>query len=240
MEFEIFSEELKNTAKQIEIELTDKQIEKYYNYMNLLLKWNEKINLTAIVEPKEIILKHFVDSLTIAKYVKENDNMVDVGTGAGFPGIPLKIMNQNKKITLVDSLNKRINFLNEVCKEISLENIQCIHARAEELASDLEYRENYETVVSRAVARLNVLIEYMLPFVKKGGLCICMKGPNIDRELEEAKNAIKVLGGKIKSVESFFLPDSDIERNVIIIEKVAETPKKYPRKAGLPSKQPII
>ena len=208
--------------------------------MKLLLEWNEKINLTAIIEQNDIILKHFIDSITINKYIEQSNSIIDIGTGAGFPGIPLKIMNQNKKITLVDSLNKRINFLNEVCKEISLENIQCIHARAEELASDLEYRENYETVVSRAVARLNVLIEYMLPFVKKGGLCICMKGPNIDGELEEAKNAIKLLGGKIKSVESFFLPDSDIERNVIIIEKVAETPKKYPRKAGLPSKQPII
>ncbi len=240
MERESFSKELIEKAKKVNIEIDDKKEEQFYNYMKLLLEWNEKINLTAITEQNDIILKHFIDSITINKYIEQSNSIIDIGTGAGFPGIPLKIMNQNKKITLVDSLNKRINFLNEVCKEISLENIQCIHARAEELASDLEYRENYETVVSRAVARLNVLIEYMLPFVKKGGLCICMKGPNIDRELEEAKNAIKVLGGKIKSVESFFLPDSDIERNVIIIEKVAETPKKYPRKAGLPSKQPII
>lgn len=237
---ESFSKELIEKAKKVNIEIDAKKEEQFYNYMKLLLEWNEKINLTAITEQNDIILKHFIDSITINKYIEQSNSIIDIGTGAGFPGIPLKIMNQNKKITLVDSLNKRINFLNEVCKEISLENIQCIHARAEELASDLEYRENYETVVSRAVARLNVLIEYMLPFVKKGGLCICMKGPNIDGELEEAKNAIKVLGGKIKSVESFFLPDSDIERNVIIIEKVAETPKKYPRKAGLPSKQPII
>ena len=235
-----FSKELIEKAKKVNIEIDDKKEEQFYNYMKLLLEWNEKINLTAITEQNDIILKHFIDSITINKYIEQSNSIIDIGTGAGFPGIPLKIMNQNKKITLVDSLNKRINFLNEVCKEISLENIQCIHARAEELARDLEYRENYETVVSRAVARLNVLIEYMLPFVKKGGLCICMKGPNIDGELEEAKNAIKVLGGKFKSVESFFLPDSDIERNVIIIEKVAETPKKYPRKAGLPSKQPII
>lgn len=240
MERESFSKELIEKAKKVNIEIDNKKEEQFYNYMKLLLEWNEKINLTAIIEQNDIILKHFIDSITINKYIEQSNSIIDIGTGAGFPGIPLKIMNQNKKITLVDSLNKRINFLNEVCKEISLENIQCIHARAEELASDLEYRENYETVVSRAVARLNVLIEYMLPFVKKGGLCICMKGPNIDGELEEAKNAIKVLGGKIKSVESFFLPDSDIERNVIIIEKVAETPKKYPRKAGLPSKQPII
>lgn len=240
MERESFSKVLIEKAKKVNIEIDDKKEEQFYNYMKLLLEWNEKINLTAITEQNDIILKHFIDSITINKYIEQSNSIIDIGTGAGFPGIPLKIMNQNKKITLVDSLNKRINFLNEVCKEISLENIQCIHARAEELASDLEYRENYETVVSRAVARLNVLIEYMLPFVKKGGLCICMKGPNIDGELEEAKNAIKVLGGKIKSVESFFLPDSDIERNVIIIEKVAETPKKYPRKAGLPSKQPII
>ena len=237
---ESFSKELIEKAKKVNIEIDAKKEEQFYNYMKLLLEWNEKINLTAITEQNDIILKHFIDSITINKYIEQSNSIIDIGTGAGFPGIPLKIMNQNKKITLVDSLNKRINFLNEVCKEISLENIQCIHARAEELASDLEYRENYETVVSRAVARLNVLTEYMLPFVKKGGLCICMKGPNIDGELEEAKNAIKVLGGKIKSVESFFLPDSDIERNVIIIEKVAETPKKYPRKAGLPSKQPII
>lgn len=240
MERESFSKELIEKAKKVNIEIDDKKEEQFYNYMKLLLEWNEKINLTAITEQNDIILKHFIDSITINKYIEQSNSIIDIGTGAGFPGIPLKIMNQNKKITLVDSLNKRINFLNEVCKEISLENIQCIHARAEELASDLEYRENYETVVSRAVARLNVLTEYMLPFVKKGGLCICMKGPNIDGELEDAKNAIKVLGGKIKSVESFFLPDSDIERNVIIIEKVAETPKKYPRKAGLPSKQPII
>lgn len=240
MERESFSKELIEKAKKVNIEIDNKKEEQFYNYMKLLLEWNEKINLTAITEQNDIILKHFIDSITINKYIEQSNSIIDIGTGAGFPGIPLKIMNQNKKITLVDSLNKRINFLNEVCKEISLENIQCIHARAEELASDLEYRQNYETVVSRAVARLNVLIEYMLPFVKKGGLCICMKGPNIDGELEEAKNAIKVLGGKIKSVESFFLPDSDIERNVIIIEKVAETPKKYPRKAGLPSKQPII
>lgn len=240
MERESFSKELIEKAKKVNIEIDNKKEEQFYKYMELLLEWNEKINLTAITEPNDIILKHFIDSITINKYIEQSNFIMDIGTGAGFPGIPLKIMNQNKKITLVDSLNKRINFLNEVCKEISLENIQCIHARAEELANDLKYRENFETVVSRAVARLNVLIEYMLPFVKKGGLCICMKGPNIDGELEEAKNAIKVLGGKIKSVESFFLPDSDIERNVIIIEKVTETPKKYPRKAGLPSKQPII
>lgn len=240
MERESFSKELIEKAKKVNIEIDNKKEEQFYKYMELLLEWNEKINLTAITEPNDIILKHFIDSITINKYIEQSNSIMDIGTGAGFPGIPLKIMNQNKKITLVDSLNKRINFLNEVCKEISLENIQCIHARAEELANDLKYRENFETVVSRAVARLNVLIEYMLLFVKKGGLCICMKGPNIDGELEEAKNAIKVLGGKIKSVESFFLPDSDIERNVIIIEKVTETPKKYPRKAGLPSKQPII
>ena len=240
MERESFSKELIEKAKKVNIEIDNKKEEQFYKYMELLLEWNEKINLTAITEPNDIILKHFIDSITINKYIEQSNSIMDIGTGAGFPGIPLKIMNQNKKITLVDSLNKRINFLNEVCKEISLENIQCIHARAEELANDLKYRENFETVVSRAVARLNVLIEYMLPFVKKGGLCICMKGPNIDGELEEAKNAIKVLGGKIKSVESFFLPDSDIERNVIIIEKVTETPKKYPRRAGLPSKQPII
>ena len=240
MERESFSKELIEKAKKVNIEIDDKKEEQFYNYMKLLLEWNEKINLTAITEQNDIILKHFIDSITINKYIEQSNSIIDIGTGAGFPGIPLAIVKEKNNIILVDSLNKRINFLNEVCKEISLENIQCIHARAEELASDLEYRENYETVVSRAVARLNVLIEYMLPFVKKGGLCICMKGPNIDRELEEAKNAIKVLGGEIEEIVDFNLPDTDIKRKIINIKKIKNTPKKYPRKPGLPSKEPII
>lgn len=238
MEFEIFSEELEIKAKQIEIELTKEQIEKYYNYMNLLLEWNEKINLTAIIEPREIILKHFVDSLTIAKYIKDDEKLIDVGTGAGFPGIPLSIVKENTDIVLLDSLNKRINFLEEVKENLKLENITTIHGRAEEFGKNKKERETYDIATSRAVAPLNILLEYLLPLVKVGGKAICMKGSNIE-EIENAKNALEILGGKIEKIEEITLPNSDIKRNIIIVKKVKNTPLKYPRKPGTPSKEPI-
>ena len=238
MEFEIISEELENVAKQIEIELTKKQIEKFYNYMNLLLEWNEKINLTAIIEPKEVILKHFVDSLTIAKYIKENEKLIDVGTGAGFPGIPLSIVKENTDIVLLDSLNKRINFLEEIKQNLKLKNITTIHGRAEEFGKNKKEREIYDIATSRAVAPLNILLEYLLPLVKVGGKAICMKGSNIE-EIENAKNALEILGGKIEKIEEITLPNSDIKRNIIIVKKVKNTPSKYPRKPGTPSKEPI-
>lgn len=238
MEFEIFSEELKIKAKQIEIELTKKQIEKYYNYMNLLLEWNEKINLTAIIDPKEIILKHFVDSLTIAKYIKDDEKLIDVGTGAGFPGIPLSIVKENTDIVLLDSLNKRINFLEEVKENLKLKNITTIHGRAEEFGKNKKEREKYDIATSRAVAPLNILLEYLLPLVKVGGRAICMKGSNIE-EVENAKNALEILGGQIEKIEEITLPNSDIKRNIIIVKKVKNTPLKYPRKPGTPSKEPI-
>lgn len=238
MEFEIFSEELENAAKQIEIELTKKQIEKFYNYMNLLLEWNEKINLTAIIEPREVILKHFVDSLTIAKYIKENEKLIDVGTGAGLPGIPLSIVKENTDIVLLDSLNKRINFLEEIKQNLKLKNITTIHGRAEEFGKNKKEREIYDIATSRAVAPLNILLEYLLPLVKVGGKAICMKGSNIE-EIENAKNALEILGGKIEKIEEITLPNSDIKRNIIIVKKVKNTPSKYPRKPGTPSKEPI-
>lgn len=238
MEFEIFSEELEIKAKQIEIELIKEQIEKYYNYMNLLLEWNEKINLTAIIEPREIILKHFVDSLTIAKYIKDDEKLIDVGTGAGFPGIPLSIVKENTDIVLLDSLNKRINFLEEVKENLKLENITTIHGRAEEFGKNKNEREKYDIATSRAVASLNILLEYLLPLVKVGGRAICMKGSNIE-EIENAKNALEILGGKIEKIEEITLPNSDIKRNIIIVKKVKNTPSKYPRKPGTPSKEPI-
>ena len=238
MEFEIFSEELEIKAKQIEIELTKEQIEKYYNYMNLLLEWNEKINLTAIIEPREIILKHFVDSLTIAKYIKDDEKLIDVGTGAGFPGIPLSIVKENTDIVLLDSLNKRINFLEEIKQNLKLKNITTIHGRAEEFGKNKNEREKYDIATSRAVASLNILLEYLLPLVKVGGRAICMKGSNIE-EIENAKNALEILGGKIEKIEEITLPNSDIKRNIIIVKKVKNTPSKYPRKPGTPSKEPI-
>lgn len=240
MNYKLFEEELINKAQKIDIKISEEGASKFYNYMNLLLEWNKKINLTSITVPNEVILKHFIDSITINKYIEDKNTIMDIGTGAGFPGIPLKIINKKKKFTLVDSLNKRINFLNEVSKELNLENIECIHARAEELAVNLNYREKCDIVTSRAVARLAILLEYMLPFVKVGGTCICMKGANIEEELEEAKKAIEVLGGELEVVEKFYLPDTDMERNIIVIKKVKNTPNKYPRKAGMPSKQPII
>ena len=225
--------------KDFNIKINDEQIKKFMNYMNLLLEWNEKINLTAITQPDEVKLKHFVDSLTVLKYINDDDKVIDIGTGAGFPGIPLKIMNENTKITLLDSLNKRINFLNIVIETLNLRNIQAIHGRAEEIARNKLYREKYDVAVSRAVANLSTLTEYMLPFVKVGGKCICMKGANVNEELERAQNAIKELGGEIKRVDNFYLSDNDNERNIIVIKKVKETNPKYPRKAGTPSKEPL-
>ena len=240
MNIEEFSKELTKLASKIEIELSLDEIEKLYKFMNLLLEWNEKINLTAITEPEDIILKHFVDSITIKKYIKNENKVLDMGTGAGFPGIPLKIISSDTNFTLVDSLNKRIIFLNEVCDKLKLDKIENIHSRAEELAKNKKYREQYDIVTSRAVARLASLVEYMLPFVKVGGRCICMKGSNVDEELIEAKKAINVLGGKIEKVDKFLLPNSDIERNIVIIKKIKNTSSKYPRKPGTATKQPII
>lgn len=234
-----FFDVLEQKAEKINENISQEQSDKLYDYMKLLIEWNGKINLTAITEENEVILKHFIDSITINKYLENRNTILDMGTGAGFPGIPLKIINEDKSFTLVDSLNKRISFLNEVCTNLKLDKIECLHGRAEELAKNSKYRESYDVVTSRAVAKLNVLLEYMLPYVKVGGLCICMKGPNVSEELEEAKNAIRILGGKLKKVENIILPDSDIERNIIIVEKVNKTLEKYPRKAGIPSKQPI-
>ena len=240
MNIEEFSKELTKLASKIEIELSLDEIEKLYKFMYLLLEWNEKINLTAITEPEDIILKHFVDSITIKKYIKSENKVLDMGTGAGFPGIPLKIISSDTYFTLLDSLNKIIIFLNEVCDKLKLDKIENIHSRAEELAKNKKYREQYDVVTSRAVARLASLVEYMLPFVKVGGKCICMKGSNVDEELIEAKKAINVLGGEIEKVDKFLLPNSDIERNIVIIKKIKNTSCKYPRKPGTATKQPII
>lgn len=231
--------DFKQKLNEFDIKINDEQIKSFEKYMNLLLEWNEKINLTAITQPEEIKLKHFVDSLTVLKYINDDDKVIDIGTGAGFPGIPLKIMNKNTKITLLDSLNKRINFLNIVIEKLDLSNIQAIHGRAEEIARNKFYREKYDVVVSRAVANLSTLTEYMLPFVKVGGKCICMKGANVNEELERAQNAIKELGGEIERVDNFYLSDNDNERNIIVIKKIKKTKSKYPRKAGTPSKEPL-
>lgn len=239
MDRELFIDILNDELKDISIKLTQNDVELFYKYTDLLIEWNKKINLTAITDMKDIITKHFVDSLTINKYIEENKLVMDIGTGAGFPGIPLKILNKNNHFILVDSLNKRINFLEEVKRQLNLNNLELIHARVEDLAKKIEYREQSDIVVSRAVANLSTLAEYMLPFVKLNGICICMKGPNIEDEINSSKNAISILGGKIEKIYNLSLEQSSIERNIIIIRKIKTTPNKYPRKAGTPAKQPI-
>lgn len=238
MEYKEFEKEILENSKEINIIITEKEIKSLYKYMKLMLEWNKNINLTAITDEKEVIIKHFIDSISINKYIKEANKIMDIGTGAGFPGIPLKILNKDIEFILVDSLNKRINFLEEVKKELSLNKLELLHARAEELAKNKKYRENVDIVVSRAVARLRVLAEYMLPFVQENDLCICMKGPNIEEELEESKKALDILGGKIENIEHIILP-GNLERNIILIRKIKRTPEKYPRKAGIPVKQPL-
>lgn len=234
-----FNEKFLEKLNKIQLNVNDEVLNKFWVYMTNLLEWNEKINLTAITDEDDIILKHFIDSLTILEYIPEKSNVIDVGTGAGFPGIPLKIVREDINMTLMDSLNKRITFLNEIINKLGLKKINAIHSRAEELAKMPEHREKYDIAVSRAVANLSTLSEYMIPFVKVGGKCICMKGSNIEEELKTAKNAIKELGGEIEKVINFKLPDSDNERNIIIIKKVRNTKNKYPRKAGMPSKEPL-
>ena len=239
MEKKRFEEEMSKKSKILGVRLSVEQIEQFYKYMNLLIEWDEKMNLTAITEPKEIILKHFIDSITILKYIDDNSKLVDVGTGAGFPGVPLSIMNPTLKITLVDSLNKRLIFLQEVVKELNLKHIEIVHARAEEFGQNKNYREKFDIATSRAVANLATLSEYLVPLVKIGGKIISMKASNAKEEINDAQKAIEVLGGKIEKIEEFDLPESDIGRTIIIIDKNKCTPAIYPRKAGTPAKEPI-
>lgn len=239
MNIDNFKELMCSYGEQIDIKFNDKQLSQFYEYMDLILEWNEKINLTAITEPEEVILKHFIDSLTINKYIRENKTLADVGTGAGFPGIPLKIYRPDLNVTLVDSLNKRINFLNEVIFKLDLKDINTVHSRIEDFGKDKKYRESFDYVTARAVANLTTLSEYLIPISKVNGKCICMKGNDVKEEIKDSEKAINLLGGKIKKVDYFELPNSDISRNVIIIDKIKNTSSKYPRKAGVPSKEPL-
>lgn len=223
------------------ITLTDKQIEQFLTYYEMLVEWNEFMNLTAITEYDEVMKKHFIDSISLIKAVDvtKSISVIDVGTGAGFPGLALKIAYPNLQVTLLDSLNKRIQFLNEVISKLGLEGVETIHGRAEDFAKPGKLREKYDLCVSRAVANLSTLSEYCLPFVKVGGQFISYKSEKIIEEMSAAENAIKLLGGKVVNQVEFTLPDSDIYRNLFVIKKAKETPKKFPRKAGLPSKEPL-
>lgn len=227
---------------KLNISLSEYQAEQFICYFDLLIQWNKVMNLTGITEYKEVVQKHFIDSLSIVKafdqeYFHEGTSMIDIGTGAGFPGIPLKIAFPNLKITLLDSLNKRINFLNEVISSLSLDNIEAVHGRAEDFSKQPEYREKFNFAVSRAVSNLSTLSEYCLPFVKVDGYFISYKSEKADEELKMADNAIVTLGGKFEDKKDFDLYGNF--RNLIIIKKVNSTPSKFPRKPGLALKKPL-
>lgn len=222
-------------------ELTTFQKEQFNKFYDILIDWNKIMNLTAITEYEEVLKKHFLDSLSITKVInlEEIQSVIDVGTGAGFPGIPLKITFPHLKVTLLDSLNKRIRFLDEVICELGLKNVDTIHGRAEDIGKMEKYREQYDLCVSRAVANLATLSEYCLPYIKVGGIFISYKSGNIEEEIKNSRKSVDLLGGIIKETVKFELPGTDIGRSFVIIEKQKNTPKKYPRKAGLPSKEPL-
>lgn len=239
-----------NGLKSFGLDVSDKQIMQFERYYEMLVEKNKVMNLTAITEYDDVMLKHFVDSLSIAKVAmedkkvaellnSENCSLLDLGTGAGFPGLPIKIMYPKIKITLMDSLNKRINFLNEVIDELELENIEAVHARAEEFAGKAEYREQYDFVVSRAVAKMSTLTEYCFGYVKKGGYFLPYKAGAAIEEIHEGGNAVKVMGGKLESINEFCLPDSEISRCIPIVRKIENTPKKYPRVGRKAEKNPL-
>ncbi len=237
-----FVDELKVAATEYGLNLTEDQISAFNKYYELLYEWNKKINLTAITEPKDVAIKHMVDSLSCFKadLFKENTSLIDVGTGAGFPGLPLKIFYPSLKLTLLDSLNKRVKFLQLVVDELGLKDVEVIHARSEEAARNKKYREKFDLATARAVARLPIICEYCLPFVKDGGTFIALKGRQYEEEATQAQKAIKILGGEIADIMPVKLPEIDDKRAVIYIKKIKSTPKTYPRKAGTPERNPIV
>lgn len=227
--------------KLLDINISSGQIEQFIMFYEMMVDTNKVMNLTSVTEPKEVIDKHFIDSLAIKKIYNLNRNVsvIDVGTGAGFPGIPLKIIFPDIQIVLLDSLNKRVKFLNEVVAALGLKGVRCIHERSEDAARDKEYRESFDLCVSRAVANLSTLSELCIPFIKVGGRFISYKAGNSKQEIEEANGAVKRLGGRIKGITEFLLPDTKFDRVFVEIEKIKNTGNKYPRKAGMPSKQPL-
>ena len=237
-----FEKMLFEEAKKNSIVLDNDQINKFIKYKELLKEWNNKINLTAITEDKQILMKHFIDSLEVVKYINKNSTVIDVGTGAGFPGIVIAIYFKGDiKITLIDALNKRIDFLEEVIKELNLLNIEIVHARAEEFGQKEKYRESYDYALSRAVAPLNILLEFDIPFIKVGGKCLLLKGTKLNEEIQESNKALEVLNSKITNIYkyNYILDGEEYNRNIVEITKEKETPNKYPRNYGKIKKSPL-
>ncbi|WP_455056022.1 16S rRNA (guanine(527)-N(7))-methyltransferase RsmG [Merdimonas faecis] len=237
MDYQILEQKL----GELGIKQDQNQLERFHKFYQLLIEWNKVMNLTGITEYEDVVEKHFVDSLSIIKAVDLSriHTVIDVGTGAGFPGIPLKIAFPHLRVVLLDSLNKRIKFLDEVISQLGLTEIRTIHGRAEEYARKEEYREQFDLCVSRAVANLSTLSEYCLPYIQVGGIFVPYKSGEIDDEVEQSKKAVRILGGNIKDVMKFELPGTDIHRSFVLIHKEQHTQKKYPRKAGIPAKEPL-
>ena len=247
---ETFDLLMKKGLGEFGIGLSQDKLGQFYRYYELLIEWNKVMNLTSIVEMEDVVRKHFVDSLTVIKVLcgeqedhynewKMNLRILDLGTGAGFPGVPIKIAIPEAEIVLLDSLNKRIQFLNDVIRQLGLHGITAVHGRAEDFGRSPLYRESFDLCVSRAVANLSTLSEYCIPFVKSGGYFVAYKSGKAENEIQEAKGALKLLGGGIDRIEEFVIPDSDIERMLVKIKKTENTSKKYPRKAGIPGKEPL-
>lgn len=242
MSRESYLSQIKEGFSQLDYQLTDRQADQFYRYYEMLVETNKVMNLTAITDFPDVLVKHFIDSGALMKTVEMENvrRLIDIGTGAGFPGIPLKILFPHLQVTLLDSLNKRIRFLQQVVEDLGLKEVRLLHGRAEDYAHQKEYRERYDLCVSRAVANLSTLSEYCIPYITKEGLFVSYKSGKITDELEQAGYAIKELGCAVAETTEFFLPNTDIERMFVIIRKINSTPGKYPRKAGLPGKEPLL
>ena len=232
---------LRDSLDKLKIQYNDEQIEQFRSYYELLTEWNKKINLTAITGYEDVVRKHFIDSILICSLLDLNKDIriIDVGTGAGFPGIPIKILNPDCRIVLLDSLNKRVRFLETVVDELGLDNVECIHGRAEDVSREKKYRASFDLSVSRAVANLSTLCEYCIPFLKKGGMFVSYKSDKADDEINGSENAVRTLGSEITSVKEIALPETDIVRKFVMITNKKQVSNIYPRKAGIPSKDPL-
>lgn len=232
---------LRDSLDKLKIQYSDEQIEQFRSYYELLTEWNKKINLTAITGYEDVVRKHFIDSILICSLLDLNKDIkiIDVGTGAGFPGIPIKILNPDCRIVLLDSLNKRVRFLETVVDELGLDNVECIHGRAEDVSREKKHRASFDLSVSRAVANLSTLCEYCIPFLKKGGMFVSYKSDKADDEINRSENAVRTLGSEITSVKEIALPETDIVRKFVMITNIKQVSNIYPRKAGIPAKDPL-